>query len=186
MKEAFALVSLSTPLADVFSTRIVNAASWAGDERLDNPTIGDLLEQGPESFRRARNIGPHSRVEVHRLMWRLAKEVLAVRDGEPSRLDAIELRLAALEDSKEAEREKPFGYMRLSVRSTNILNTMGVSTIGDITRFTENDLLLERHCGVTAVREIKRRLGRYGLSLRGSAVEMEDELCSPADDLPGS
>ena len=92
-------VNLETPLAMLFSARIVHAVQW-GDDRHENnerPTIGQLLELGPDWLYRAHNIGPYSAVEVHMLMWRLAQEALSGKPTHESRLDAIEDRLRALE-----------------------------------------------------------------------------------------
>lgn len=53
----------------------------------------------------------------------------------------------------------------LSVRSRNCLQKMGVRTLGDLTRISEQDLLASKNFGETSLVEIRDMLGSKGLEL---------------------
>jgi DNA-directed RNA polymerase subunit alpha len=53
----------------------------------------------------------------------------------------------------------------LSIRSRRAIETLGVTTIGDLCRLTESDLLNCKNFGQTSLNEIRRKLGERGLSL---------------------
>jgi len=59
----------------------------------------------------------------------------------------------------------PIAQLDLSVRASNCLETAKVSTVGDLVRMTEPDLLKVRSFGRTSLREVKRKLADLGLSL---------------------
>ena len=53
----------------------------------------------------------------------------------------------------------------LSVRSRNCLQKMGVHTLGDLARTTEEEILASKNFGETSLVEIKEMLASKGLSL---------------------
>ena len=55
--------------------------------------------------------------------------------------------------------------LEFSVRANNCLESAKVSTIGELVKYTEADLLKIRSFGKTSLREIKRKLADMGLSL---------------------
>jgi DNA-directed RNA polymerase subunit alpha len=61
---------------------------------------------------------------------------------------------------------KPLEDLQLSVRSRKCLQTLSVRTLGDLIRKTEAELLGCKNFGVTSLNEIKKGLGKFGLSLR--------------------
>lgn len=64
----------------------------------------------------------------------------------------------------------PVTDFELSVRSRNCLQKMGIKTLGDLTRITEQDLLGSKNFGETSLNEIKEMMTSRGLRL-GQAVE---------------
>lgn len=59
----------------------------------------------------------------------------------------------------------PVSQFELSVRSRNCLQKMGLTTLGDLTRITEQELLSSKNFGETSLVEIKEMLTNKGLSL---------------------
>lgn len=66
----------------------------------------------------------------------------------------------------------PVTDFELSVRSRNCLEKMGVRTLGDLTRFTEQDLLASKNFGETSLNEIRQMLSDKDLRL-GMAAEVK-------------
>ena len=59
----------------------------------------------------------------------------------------------------------PASQFELSVRSRNCLQKMGLVTLGDLTRISEQELLASKNFGETSLVEIKEMLANKGLSL---------------------
>jgi DNA-directed RNA polymerase subunit alpha len=65
----------------------------------------------------------------------------------------------------------PVTDFELSVRSRNCLQKMGVRTLGDLTRITEQELLNSKNFGETSLTEIREMLASKGLDLGQFAHE---------------
>jgi len=65
----------------------------------------------------------------------------------------------------------PISDFELSVRSRNCLKNMGINTLGDLCRHTEQDLLMSKNFGETSLDEIKEILNFKGLKLGQFAAE---------------
>jgi DNA-directed RNA polymerase subunit alpha len=65
----------------------------------------------------------------------------------------------------------PVTDFELSVRSRNCLQKMGIMTLGDLARCTEQELLSSKNFGETSLVEIKEMLGSRGLRLGQYAPE---------------
>jgi DNA-directed RNA polymerase subunit alpha len=65
----------------------------------------------------------------------------------------------------------PVTDFELSVRSRNCLQKMGIMTLGDLCRCTEQDLLASKNFGETSLTEIKEMLATKGLRLGQFAVD---------------
>lgn len=65
----------------------------------------------------------------------------------------------------------PVANFELSVRSRNCLQKMGIETIGDLTRHSEQELLSSKNFGETSLVEIREMLSQKGLSLGQFAGE---------------
>ena len=65
----------------------------------------------------------------------------------------------------------PVTDFELSVRSRNCLQKMGIMTLGDLCRCTEQDLLASKNFGETSLTEIKEMLATKGLRLGQFATD---------------
>jgi len=70
----------------------------------------------------------------------------------------------------------PVSDFELSVRSRNCLQRMGIATLGDLCRCTEQDLLASKNFGETSLVEIKEMLATKGLRLGQLADQRGGEL----------
>ena len=79
----------------------------------------------------------------------------------------------------------PVTDFELSVRSRNCLQKMGIMTLGDLCRFTEQELLASKNFGETSLVEIRDMLASKGLNLGQLVTERrmtdtyEPEVLSP-------
>jgi DNA-directed RNA polymerase subunit alpha len=70
----------------------------------------------------------------------------------------------------------PVSDFELSVRSRNCLQKMGIHTLGDLARCTEQELLASKNFGETSLVEIREMLASKGLSLgQFATVKIEPE-----------
>jgi len=82
----------------------------------------------------------------------------------------------------------PVSDFELSVRSRNCLQKMGIHTLGDLARTTEEEILASKNFGETSLVEIKDMLATKGLSLGQmaqavpAAVEAEIDVEEPSSD----
>jgi DNA-directed RNA polymerase subunit alpha len=81
----------------------------------------------------------------------------------------------------------PVTDFELSVRSRNCLQKMGIHTLGDLARITEEEILASKNFGETSLVEIKEMLASKGLSLGQMAeapvaAEPEVEVVEPTAD----
>ena len=68
----------------------------------------------------------------------------------------------------------PVSDFELSVRSRNCLQKMGIYTLGDLTRCSEQELLSSKNFGETSLVEIREMLGSKGLELGQFSHEREE------------
>ncbi|MDD5064489.1 MAG: DNA-directed RNA polymerase subunit alpha [Phycisphaerae bacterium] len=88
--------------------------------------------------------------------------------GEETVTEQIVLEEAAAETVNEELTKKlsiPIQELELSVRVSNCLEAIKVTTVGQLVKKTEADLLNVRSFGKTSLREVKRKLADIGLSL---------------------
>ncbi len=97
---------------------------------------------------------------------------LFLRDTQSSLTMYYDEELERKQDRQNKVLEIPVTDFELSVRSRNCLDKMGVHTLGDLTRVTEQDLLSFKNFGETSLNEIKSMMTSKGLRL-GQAMEKD-------------
>jgi DNA-directed RNA polymerase subunit alpha len=70
---------------------------------------------------------------------------------------------------------RPVTDFELSVRSRNCLATMGIRTLGDITRISEQELLAGKNFGETSLSEVRELMKQHGLSIGMNQNEKQRE-----------
>jgi len=71
----------------------------------------------------------------------------------------------AMDQEPQDRLSMPISQLDLSVRASNCLESAKVTTVGELARMSEPDLLKVRSFGRTSLREVKRKLADLGLSL---------------------
>lgn len=130
----------------------------------------DLYYEAIECYRRIVEIEPNNlRVKMY------------LKDAESSLtmwVDEEELKKMKQEDEV---LKIPVSDFELSVRSRNCLERMGITTLGDLTRVSEPDLLSFKNFGETSLNEIRQMLTQKGLHLGQSLEPMEGEEQEPEE-----
>jgi len=94
------------------------------------------------------------------------KDVLASKDM------VIDEDVERVRERRSALFDVPLSDFELSMRARNCLKSMGINTLGDLLRVTEEQLLAYKNFGETSLTEIKELLASKGLRL-GQALEEE-------------
>ena len=79
--------------------------------------------------------------------------------------------------------ETPITDFELSVRSRNCLRKMNITTVGDLMRITETELLSYKNFGETSLKEIKIILAGKGLRLGMAVEESRQESAAPTSEI---
>jgi len=103
-----------------------------------------------------------------------ARAAMFLRDAEASLHMFYDEEIERKDDRRAAVLRTPITDFELSVRSRNCLSKMGVQSLGDLVRFTEQELLAHKNFGETSLQEIKDILAQKGLRL-GMGREEEDD-----------
>lgn len=91
--------------------------------------------------------------ELHRLMNDLRREKTAIMVNE-------------LASSPGSILSEPIDYLELSVRSHTCLTKIDISTVGDLIRYSEAELMDISNFGKTSLEDVKSKLAVYGLRIR--------------------
>jgi DNA-directed RNA polymerase subunit alpha len=100
-----------------------------------------------------------------------ARAALYFKDTEASHEQYFDEDAAKKRDRMSQVLSIPVTDFELSVRSRNCLQKMGIMTLGDLCRCTEQELLASKNFGETSLVEIKEMLATKGLRLGQYAQE---------------
>ncbi|MBA7697231.1 DNA-directed RNA polymerase subunit alpha [subsurface metagenome] len=89
---------------------------------------------------------------------------MALKEKQLSSAEIADRSLAEDEDTELLN--KPLDDIRLSVRAQKCLQKLNIHTLSDLIQRTDAELLGVKNFGVTSLNEIKKALGKLGLSLR--------------------
>jgi len=104
---------------------------------------------------------------------------LYVKDAQASQDMYFDEELQKRRERRNKILETPITDFELSVRSRNCLEKMDVTTLGDLTEITEEELLSFKNFGETSLEEIKKMMSSKGLRL-GQALEEDAEESASA------
>jgi DNA-directed RNA polymerase subunit alpha len=68
---------------------------------------------------------------------------------------------------QQAVLERPISELNLSVRARKCMVRLGINSIGELIRKSADDLLESKNFGVTSLNEVREKLERHTLKLRG-------------------
>ena len=139
-------------------------------KKMNIHTLGDLLRTTEAELLSYKNFGETSLKEIKIMLDQkgLVLEQLA-NDSNPSNITMIQPAASASEGIVESEiLSKPVSTVGLSVRSRKCLQQHGINTLGELTGYSETELITSDNFGQTSLDEIKDCLARFDLSLKTS------------------
>lgn len=164
--------------------RLAYLADLAGDDEQALDYYESLMSGGPVHVHALLNLAViyEDREDYDRAEDCIAKVLSIWPEHERARLFLKDIQAGqdmVIDEDIERFREKrsalydiPVTDFELSVRARNCLQSMGINTIGDLLRVTEEQLLAYKNFGETSLDEIKRLLSGKNLRL-GQALEEE-------------
>jgi len=132
-------------------------------------TLGDLIRHTEQELLSYKNFGETSLQEIKDI---LASKGLYLgmategREGPKESAASPVLRAAPLSGAARSA-SISIADVELSARSRRALERLGVETLGDLSRLSEEKLLGCKNFGESSLDEVKQALTRYGLSLAG-------------------
>ncbi len=165
-REAKLAQVLGQPVTEVqFSPRVRNALT-----KLGVTTLGDLVMKTEDELLSIPNFGRTSLKELKEFM--AGKGLgLASAPGTPGLPAAIggeagAPAAAAPEAPSEEDLKRNLGDLEWSGRIRKVFEKLGLVTLDDLLKRTEKDLLKAKNLGVTSIKEIRKKLGQLGVSMR--------------------
>ncbi|MFQ5750213.1 MAG: DNA-directed RNA polymerase subunit alpha C-terminal domain-containing protein, partial [Planctomycetota bacterium] len=188
-KEDKLMQVLRTPISEFeLSVRARNCLT-----NMDIRTLGDLVSHSEPELLEFKNFGETSLNEIKRVLTEKGLRLgMRREDGSfliPEEFDAEqvfdpEVQLAWLGHLTEEQREAldlPISSLNLSVRCHRVLvERLNLQKIGDILRYTEEDLLSMPNFGITSLNELTGRLVEMNLRLRTGRGDEYSGEASPA------
>jgi DNA-directed RNA polymerase subunit alpha len=136
-------------------------------KKMNIKTLGDLIRHSEQELLSYKNFGETSLQEIKDMLASKNLRLgMAVEERDEKRLapaPAVLPPAAARGDSAAVR----VADLELSARSRKALDRLGVETLGDLAKLTEEKLLACKNFGETSLNEIKQVLRRHGLSLAG-------------------
>lgn len=125
-------------------------------------TVIDLLNYSPSDIVRAPGLGKKSLNEIKNLF-----QDLNINYGEPTEENYIRYNEFKTKEGGEISSNLflPVDILKLSVRSENVINSIGCELLGDIVIMRVRDILKYPNAGIKTVREINDQLKKYKLAL---------------------
>ncbi|MBL7132626.1 MAG: tetratricopeptide repeat protein [Phycisphaerae bacterium] len=135
-------------------------------KKLNIRTLGDLIETSEPELMGYKNFGETSLKEIRLMMSAKGLKVgQALEEG-----GEYQSRTAKTDESQNVQNEgvlaTPTDQIPFSKRVRKALETLRVSTLGDLTARTDAELLACENFGQTSLNEVRERLTEYGLALR--------------------
>ncbi len=151
--------TLSIPALDVFTREKINyAKARSAFRELGVKTVGEVARLTEEELLRTPFMGQKTARYIKR---ELSKCGLHLAD---------DVEVQVVDSTLLSENfQSIFEYDRyVAIRAWGILYTLGAHTLGDVIRFTEDDILGVTRAGKSTLKYIKRELAKHELSLKRS------------------
>ena len=134
-------------------------------EKMGIQTLGDLTKVSELELLGSKNFGETSLVEIREM---LANKGLSIGQFVHEKETTEEpLDLSHLSHEEQALLERPISDLNLSVRARKCMTRLGLTTVGELVRKSQDDLLECKNFGVTSLNEIREKLEGLSLKLRG-------------------
>ncbi len=131
---------------------------------MDINTLGDMTKITEQDLLAGKNFGETSLTEIRELMaahnLTIGQNLHSKSHSEPSYSPQD------LSPAEQATLSRPVADLNLSVRSRKCMTRLGITSIGQLTSRTQDELLSAKNFGVTSLNEIRQKLGEMGVKLR--------------------
>jgi DNA-directed RNA polymerase subunit alpha len=134
-------------------------------QKMGIQTLGDLVRISEPQLLASKNFGETSLVEIREML--ASKGLYLGQFADQSREPDPPLDLSEMTPDQQAVLDRPISELNLSVRARKCMVRLGINTIGELIRKTGDDLLESKNFGVTSLHEVREKLTRYSLKLRG-------------------
>ena len=125
-------------------------------------TVADLLNYSSFDIIRTPGLGKKSLYEIKNLF-----QDLNIHYGEP--IEENNIRNNEFKITEDAKISPnlflPVGILKLSLRSVNVINSIGCELLGDIVILQVKDILKYKNAGIKTLRELNEQLKKYKLAL---------------------
>ena len=133
-------------------------------QKMNIRTIGDLTHVSEQELLASKNFGETSLVEIKEM---LATKGVGIGQFAHEKREEDEVDISDVPADQRALLERPIADLNLSVRARKCMNRLGLATLGDLVRKTQDDLLECKNFGVTSLVEVREKLTQLDLKLRG-------------------
>jgi len=154
---------LETPISDFeLSVRSRNCL-----KKMNLNTLGDLLNITEVELLSYKNFGETSLSEIKVILESRNLHLgMALKEKQLTSAELAEYPAEEDEDKDEQLVSKSVDELQLTVRARRCLQKLNICTVGDLIRKTDAELLGVKNFGVTSLNEVKKAIGKVGLSLR--------------------
>ncbi len=128
-------------------------------------TLGDLTRITEIELLNSKNFGETSLVEIREMMGN--KGLMIGQFAHQKEEEDEPVDVSHLTPDEQALLERPMSDLNLSVRARKCMTRLGLTTIGELVRKSQDDLLECKNFGVTSLTEVREKLTQVGLKLRG-------------------
>jgi DNA-directed RNA polymerase subunit alpha len=134
-------------------------------KKMNIHTLGDLLRTTEAELLSYKNFGETSLKEIKAMLTQKGLVLGQLAHEKRHMQPQLSVTLSPSPLSSDVM-SRPVSVLQLSVRARKCLQGLNISTIGELTMQTENELMSSRNFGQTSLQEIKSSLAELGLSLR--------------------
>ncbi|MEK6234191.1 MAG: tetratricopeptide repeat protein, partial [Planctomycetales bacterium] len=134
-------------------------------QRMGVMTLGDLTKISEQDLLNSKNFGETSLTEIKEMLS--SKGLRLGHVIEQKRAPEMTVDPASMSPDEQAVLNQPVGDLNLSVRARKCMIRLGINTIGELMRCTQDELLECKNFGVTSLNEVREKLTAHSLKLRG-------------------
>jgi DNA-directed RNA polymerase subunit alpha len=128
-------------------------------------TLGDLCKVSEIELLNSKNFGETSLVEIREMMTNKGLMIGQFAHQKDETDEPVDTSQYSPEEQMLLDR--PMSDLNLSVRARKCMTRLGLATIGELVRKSQDDLLECKNFGVTSLTEVREKLVQVNLSLRG-------------------
>ncbi|HOA16085.1 MAG TPA: DNA-directed RNA polymerase subunit alpha [Bacillota bacterium] len=132
---------------------------------VENSRVGDITDYDKLTLE-VWTHGKESPKEAVNKAAAILREQLKLFIAEEGKVEESGNHLEGKDEEHQKVLETPIDELELSVRAYNCLKRANISSLGELTRKSEEDLMKVRNCGRKTLDELMKKLEEKGLSLR--------------------